>query len=102
MQGLGETFGRVTIEAMAFGLPVSIQLVLGLIASCSVKSCFFFQRIQIIKSTPLKRSCMRILCSFALLADPVMLTMIKPATNCKTKALPLKILCKTDHVYLLI
>lgn len=22
MQGLGETFGRVTIEAMAFGLPV--------------------------------------------------------------------------------
>ena len=26
MQGLGETFGRVTIEAMAFGVPVSIRL----------------------------------------------------------------------------
>ncbi|XP_073226044.1 uncharacterized protein [Cicer arietinum] len=25
-QGLGETFGRVTIEAMAFGLPVALQL----------------------------------------------------------------------------
>ncbi|KAJ0075719.1 hypothetical protein Patl1_34091 [Pistacia atlantica] len=47
-QGLGETFGRVTIEAMAFGLPI-------------------------IQSTPLKCCYIIKFCSLALLAGTVML-----------------------------
>lgn len=58
-QGLGETFGRVTIEAMAFGVPVSIQLgfhpsllspIFWLMLIVVIRSYFLTHRFQKIKS----------------------------------------------------
>lgn len=74
MQGLGETFGRVTIEAMAFGLPVSNQLFLGQISHCY--PVYFFQRFYINQKHTTKRLLHRNLRSLALFTDSVIFTMI--------------------------
>jgi len=44
-QGLGETFGRVTIEAMAFGLPVC-HLCYDFLP---LKHCYYFFELRTVK-----------------------------------------------------